>query len=43
MTFIFRKYVYLRGMFIVLISCLLYSIMVIQSYIISTDKIHTKA
>ena len=43
MTFIFRKYVYLRSMFIVLISCLLYPIMVVQSYIIYTDKIHSKA
>ena len=29
-------------MFIVIRSCLMYSVMVIQSYIIYTDKIHKK-
>ena len=36
--YLFSEY----NMFIVIRSCLMYSVMVIQSYIIYTDKIHKK-
>ena len=39
----YDKYLFSEfNMFIVIRSCLMYSVMVIQSYIIYTDKIHKK-